>query len=324
MDNRLVISTLHYPGRTAWQERVRTFERAQRSPSALIRDLVRAATTAKAVVLSGHSTVDMAVAAMIARQRSRPWIVLTECTWALGDTAASRMRQRIVLRSVDGPHVRYCVGSTAERERFPRTWNVDPERVVYVPWFHYLSDEELRLDDRDGDGIFAGGDSYRDYGTLIESARSLPVQVTIAAHHRSAPLWSALPDNVTAASVPHERFVALMRASAIVVTPLVARDDRSAGQATYLNAMAMGKLTIVSETLGVRDYIEHGRTGLVLPPGDVGAMRDAVAWALDTASSNEVATIRARGREVARAQFGPERYLAKLNAVVDHLPDRAG
>lgn len=284
---------------------------------ALVRRVIGMAGSSDAIVLGGHAPADMVAAALLARRRRPPLVLLTECTWALSGKRAERARQRSIMRAVDGPHIAYSVGSTAERATFTRTWGVDPERVFYVPWFHYLSDEELAQPDLEGSGIFAGGDSYRDYPLLIEAVRGLPVEVTIAALRRSDAMWSALPANVTAVGVPHERFMALMREAATVATPLTPREDRSAGQATYLNAMALGKLAIVTETLGVRDYVEHGRTGLVLPPGDLASMRKALEWALDPANAAELAAIRARARDVARTRFGPEQYLANILGVVD-------
>jgi glycosyltransferase involved in cell wall biosynthesis len=40
--------------------------------------------------------------------------------------------------------------------------------------------------------------------------------------------------------------------------------------------MASGKPVVASEIGGMPDLINHGETGLLVPPGDVGALRDAL------------------------------------------------
>jgi glycosyltransferase involved in cell wall biosynthesis len=43
-----------------------------------------------------------------------------------------------------------------------------------------------------------------------------------------------------------------------------------------MEAMASGKPVIASEIGGIPDLVNHGETGLLVPPGDVGALRDAL------------------------------------------------
>jgi len=314
-----IVSTLHYPRRSTWSGRVDTLDRSSMSRARLIRRLVAESRACGAVVLDGHATEDLLAAIAIARRRRPPWVIVTESTWALGDRWLDRTATRLALRALNGPHVRYCVGSTAERDRFPHTWGVRPEQVVFLPWTHYLSDAELALPDRDGAGIFSGGDSFRDYDVLLEACRTLAVPVSIAARRLSEEQRAALPPNVTAQTVSHERFMELMHAARVVAVPLIPREDRSAGQATYLNAMAMGKVAVVTEVLGVRDYVDHAQTGLIVPPHDPAAMRSALEWALDPANDDEVARMRSAAKTVARERFGPENYLAGILEVADAL-----
>lgn len=71
---------------------------------------------------------------------------------------------------------------------------------------------------------------------------------------------------------------------------------RSAGQASYLNAIALGKPVVVTDAPGVRDYVDHRRTGLIVPPGDPIALREAVNWTL---APETLAEALARGRACA-------------------------
>jgi len=74
----------------------------------------------------------------------------------------------------------------------------------------------------------------------------------------------------------------------------------------------LGKPVIASDTLGVREYVEHGRTGLVVPPGDPAALREAIAWAIAPEHAAEVRAMGARARAWALGHFGPEQYARRL------------
>jgi glycosyltransferase involved in cell wall biosynthesis len=122
---------------------------------------------------------------------------------------------------------------------------------------------------------------------------------------------------VTLGPVDATRYDELLRAASVVVVPIEARRDRSAGQQTYLNAMALGKPVVVTDALGVREYVEDGRTGLIVPPGDPSALRTALQWLLDPANSAEVTALGARARAVALERFGPDEYVRRLLEVLD-------
>jgi hypothetical protein len=177
-----------------------------------------------------------------------------------------------------------------------------------------LTDEDLALRTSTEGGVFAGGDSLRDYGPLIEAARGLDVPVTLAT--RSVNL-SQLPSNVRAGWLTRDAYVEAMCNAAVVVVALAPTRERSAGQQNYLNAMALGKLVVVPDVLGVRDYVEHGRTGILVPPGDAHALRAVLRWALDPSRRAKVRDIGGRAREVVRARFGPDQYVANVLAVVE-------
>ena len=69
--------------------------------------------------------------------------------------------------------------------------------------------------------------------------------------------------------------------------------------------MVLGKPVVVTDALGVRDYVEDRRTGLIVPPGDPAAMRAALDWLLDPANASEVRAMGERARAVASSASGP-------------------
>lgn len=84
------------------------------------------------------------------------------------------------------------------------------------------------------------------------------------------------------------------------------------GVGTVLEAMAMGKALIVSDNPPIRDYIIPDETCLVVPPGDVAALRSAIERLI-----REPETVRrlgAAGRKLAEARFSHPVHAARLGA----------
>jgi hypothetical protein len=323
---RRFLTTLPFPGREAWASHCERIDPATVSPTALLRRLVGEATRYRALIVDGSvGPRDLylePLAALAVRRRpgkARTPIVLVECQWKMGGSRVDRAVTRLGLRALDGPGVAYCVLTEWERERFPGTWGVERERVFVTPYCHTLSDAELAAPTSAGGDVFAGGNSLRDYGPLVAAAAQIDAGVTIATKLLDEPL----PPNVTAGPVPEERFFELLRNARAVVVPLAGRDDRTAGQQTYLNAMALGKVAIVTDSPGVREYVEDGRTGLVVPPGDADALAKALRWALDPANAVAVGEMAAAAKEVARTRFSPERYVETLLSVAERFSARS-
>lgn len=270
---------------------------------------MRAAADFDAVLLDGSIGArelysDLVIAGLIRRHAAR--VVISDATWKRGG-ALDGLVMGAGLRWIDSPHTFYCVLSSEELQTFPRNWGVDPARVRFTPFCFTLTEQELAMATSEDGGVFAGGDSMRDYGPLLQVACELPGRVTIA----SATLAERRDANLTVARVAHDEFNRLLRAAAVVVVPL-RRAERSAGQQTYLNAMALGKLVVVTDAPGVRDHVDDRATGLVVPGGDPRALAEAIRWALDPRNAADAHSIRAAARAAARDRFSPDAYFERI------------
>jgi len=312
-------------------------DRREFSRPALVRRLVREARGAGALILEGNvglqqGYTDLLASALIARRRRRPVVVLSEVSWETGSRRLGRIlgnlqsrgedrlplerTARRAVRALDSPQTYYCVLARAEQDIFPSVWGVDPARVIFTPFFHMMPDGG---DDSSSDGsVFAGGESLRDYEPLVTAAPSVPATIRIATSRLDG---RALPSNVEAGRVPSTEYYPTMRRARVVVVPLATGRVRCAGMLTYLNAMALGKCVIVTDSLGVRDYVEDGRTGLVVPEGDARGLAEALRWALDPANAAQVDLIAARARAHVRTHFTIDAHLRRLLAVAEAAMD---
>jgi hypothetical protein len=268
---------------------------------------------------------DLVAAILLARRRRPPQIVMAETAWDLGSAPLSERfgvdsfgfasAARLGVRALDGEHVTYCVFSEEERELFVAGFGIPRERVACVRFAHSLG---RRAAGPGGDGgyVFAGGDSLRDYDTLVAAIDGLDMPVRICTNN---PL-PKLPPNVSTGTVTLEVYNDLLAHARIVVVPMRAGVRRGAGLLTYLNAMALGKPVVVADTPAAREYVEHERTGILVPPEDPGALRAAIEWAFDPANAAEAQAIGRRARESVRH---PNEYWQSLRDIAESAARRA-
>lgn len=279
-------------------------------PSVITR-LLRRAGTADAVLINGGERADLVYLALAALC---PWItaphLIIDAHWQPGHTRLHRWAQRLplwlgrrLLAEVQ-PH---------SREEIPLYVSVFglPEAVVKpLPWSTSLTGYELHRQSEPGDAIVTGGHSYRDYRTLLDAVRGEPWTLRIGlppspvtAQVRA---WAAELPNVEVVS--HWTFraywqaVADSRVFAMAITPGL---QRCTADQTICNAMALGAIVVATDAMSSRLYIDHGRTGFLVPEGDADAWRRTLreVHALPEAQAR---AIRAAARHEATTRFSED------------------
>jgi glycosyltransferase involved in cell wall biosynthesis len=160
------------------------------------------------------------------------------------------------------------------------------------------------------DTICSAGMEQRDYETLVEAVRGLPVRLVIAAaspwakKRRGRPL--ELPDNVTQTRLTPAELRELYRTSRLVAVPV--RDvDFQAGSLVMYEAMACGRPVIATRSRGQEDILKPGETGLYVAPGDATDMRNAISALLGDPERAE--SMGRKAREVVSEELNLERYV---------------
>ncbi|MHB0971431.1 MAG: glycosyltransferase family 4 protein [Thermoanaerobaculia bacterium] len=173
------------------------------------------------------------------------------------------------------------------RDQFCATNGFAPERVDVVPWF--TDTPEVAPHDGGGDGIIAvtrlsRGDVYKGVGELLRAlallqTRGLTVPATIVGDGELRPQYETEARDLGlvqvrfTGSVSDEALELLMRSSDMFVLP----STKEGFGIVYLEAMRFAKPVICTAVGGQVDIVEHGKTGIVVPPGDVTALSDAIA-----------------------------------------------
>ncbi len=232
-----------------------------------------------------------AIVQFISRER-RPGIVD-----ALKDFAA-----RCALATV----FRVVCSSRAEARYYRERFHWSESKAVFVP-FHTNRRFLERAQVPARDAIVAAGRSYRDYATLIAAVAGTGIRTVIVCG-KGGPGVEPLPAEVEVVTeIPLEQLIDLMASARAHVLPLEAKKI-STGQTVLLQAMALGKPVIATRTAGTEDYIEHGVTGLLVPPADPLALRGALLglWA----DPERLRTLGTAARAAVANSYLPAHYAA--------------
>lgn len=124
--------------------------------------------------------------------------------------------------------------------------------------------------------IVSAGRSGRDYNLLCEAVRSLPVKLHIICDSRRALEGVDIPQNVTVLDDCHgKKYIEELAGADMVILPL--RDSNlSSGQMVLLDAMALGKVVIITKTLTTIEYGEHLKTCYFVEPDSVAELQRAI------------------------------------------------
>jgi glycosyltransferase involved in cell wall biosynthesis len=202
-----------------------------------------------------------------------------------------RSLQRIVFSTVDVTFV----SSTREVSEYAKRLGIDSDRFRFLP-FH-TNVEEPRIAGYSEDYILSAGMTGRDYATLSAAARGMRQRFVVVSD-RSSARDVEFPENVEVLyDVPYRKYLALLENCRFVVVPLK-KLVKSTGQVAVLEAMALGKPVVATETTGTVDYIETGVNGLLVPVGDPLQLRRAIEALLEqpelhrTLANNALASVK--------------------------------
>jgi len=165
------------------------------------------------------------------------------------------------------------VSAKREVDAYAQRLGLPEERIHFLPFHTNII--EPKIVPGHGGYIFSAGRTGRDFATLAAAVEGLDVKVVVVSdkHHLQG---ISFPSNVEVyCDIPYKQYMELLRGSSMVIVPLK-KLIKSTGQVVILEAMALGKPVVATDTIGTEDYIEHEVTGILVPPEDMHALRQAV------------------------------------------------
>lgn len=214
----------------------------------------------------------------------------------------SARRMRRWLGSVD----RVVCIRTGDLQTLERRFGVPSKKCSFA---FFPANPDLPRAPADGDYLYAAGNAHRDWPLLLQALESTPWRAILSPgqpldvpdHLRGRiEVRSGLSTQQGRELLQHARAVAMP----LEDTPL------PSGPLVLLDAMMMGQAIVTTSVNGTRDYVDDNRTALSVPPGDVGAMAQALNRLHDDQTLRH--NLGQAAREEACARFSTAQFVAAL------------
>ena len=169
------------------------------------------------------------------------------------------------------------------------------------------------------DLIVTAGRSGRDYATLAKAIEGLPCRLRIICDWER-PTQGLASDQITIVrGCFRANYLAELAQARLVVVPLSQRNV-SAGQMVLLQAFALGKPVVITETPTTRDYVQDGVDAVFTAFGDVADLRRKIADLLTDPARCTALGDAASTRYDER--FSTEAYVRRLVVLLRELGSR--
>jgi glycosyltransferase involved in cell wall biosynthesis len=196
------------------------------------------------------------------------------------------------------------------------------ERVKLI---HYSIDQSFfapQTDIKQSSNIImsVGEPRSRDYASLFEAVKDLPVTLEVAgfghwyAREKRSPMKASIPDNVLMLRHLSQRELRDQYACSQFVVIPVHDLVYSAGATACMEAGSMARAVIAFHSKGISDYIIDGETGILVEPGNVRAMREAIQFLL--ANPKEAERLGANARQRILEELNLETYVKNIADVL--------
>ena len=160
----------------------------------------------------------------------------------------------------------------------------------------------------------------RNYASLFEAVKGLPVTLEVAgfghwyAREKRSPLKAKIPNNVLMLNHLSQLELRNQYASSQFTVIPVHDLVYSAGATTSLEAGSMARAVIAFRSKGIVDYIIDGETGILVEPGNIRELRDAIQYLL--ANPNEARRMGENARQRILDELNLETYVKGIADVL--------
>ncbi len=175
---------------------------------------------------------------------------------------------------------------------------IPQEKFIFVHWGYNLpAFDSTRFDDHPSPYFCMIGRNNRDRTTFLEAMRDLPARGVLIGPTYAPVDPAIVPENVDVMyDIPSSDCLnCIVNSCANLI--LVIDENSGAGHITAVHTMHLGTPQIVSDAMPLREYFTDGFNALMVPIGDVGAVRMAMTNLLQDPGRR--AELSANGRTVA-------------------------
>lgn len=210
----------------------------------------------------------------------------------------------------------FVVHSRAEIEIYSNWLQLPRERFVFVPLSAELPAGATWAEQSEAPYIVALGTANRDYALLAEAVGQLGYKTIIVAGPHATDHIDPPPCVSFRSGLTIEQCHTLALNSRINVIP-IADVDAPSGQVTVIESMMRGVPLVATDCAGTKDYIASGVDGVLVAPGDVGAMVGALRAVWEDAELR--GTLSQHARQASLDKFSFPAAAARLTELMSQV-----
>ena len=184
----------------------------------------------------------------------------------------------LVWRTLRFPGMGFIAFSKAEGENLVKAVGIAPQHVHFHLWRQELYGFGGADAAVEGDYVFAGGYSNRDYDLLLTAMAGVDAPLVIVAAQRNHVVVPPQQPVALHLDLPEAQFESLLAASRVVAMPLKSQGE-ACGQSVLLRVLRNGKPLIATRHEAIEAYLGSDYPGFV-PHDDAQAMRAALQRAI--------------------------------------------
>lgn len=233
------------------------------------------------VIFSGSGFLTLFIVKHVLRLEKPKWVIYNTYLSNLLKRNKKGFKAWVIKKAVFSADA--IISPSLAQQDFLKNAGFPSEKNYYVPYGidYNFYDKDTGVSDISERYIFSSGrDVGRDYKTLIEAVRGLPVKLIIAALPRNLTDTGELPPNVKVFYLKRTETPPFLKKAEFVVIPTIPEEKMAgsdcSGQYSLLESMSCAKAVITTARATLDGYFTGGKDGLIVPPENVSELNKAI------------------------------------------------
>ncbi|MBI2065658.1 MAG: glycosyltransferase family 4 protein [Candidatus Zambryskibacteria bacterium] len=267
------------------------------------------------IIFSGSGLLTLFLVKYVFRFKKPKWVIYNTYLSNLLKRNKKGLKAWVIRKAIFSADA--IVSPSLAQQDFLRNLGFPDRKNYYVPYgidYHFY-DKDTKAPGILEPYIFSSGrDVGRDYKTLIEAVKGLPLKLIIAASPRNFKDIGELPLNVDVLYLKRTETQPFLKQALFVVTTTIQEDKMlgsdCSGQYSLLESMSFAKAVITTARATLTGYFEGGEDGIIVSPYNVEELKEAINMLWNDPQKAKV--MGEAGRRKVINQFTMEIFARKL------------
>ncbi|OGJ00087.1 MAG: hypothetical protein A3C70_03265 [Candidatus Zambryskibacteria bacterium RIFCSPHIGHO2_02_FULL_43_14] len=277
------------------------------------------------VIFSGSGILTLFLVKYILRFKKPKWVIYNTYLTNLLKRNRKGFKSWVIKKAIFSADA--IMSPSLAQQDFLRSIGFPAEKNYYVPYGidHDFYDKDKRVSEVQERYIFSSGrDVGRDYKTLIEAVRDLPVKLIIAALPRNLKGVGELPVNVEVLYLKRTETPPYAKGAEFMVITTIPEERMAgsdcSGQYSLLESMSFAKAIITTSRATLTGYFKDSEDGIIIPPYNVSELKEAIKTLWNDPQKAKV--MGESGRNKVRTQFTMDIFSRKLAEIFREVATR--